>query len=86
MIQQVSTTPNTIGYVPLSHVTDAVKILSIDDISPNQSTMTENIYPLRITLFVIGREEPPPEYRAFFSWIQSRDGQDIVSQNYILLP
>lgn len=86
MIQQVSTTPNTIGYVPLSHITDAVKILSIDGIHPNQSTMVDNIYPLRITLFVIGHEEPSPNYRTFFSWVQSRDGQDIVSQNYISLP
>jgi phosphate transport system substrate-binding protein len=86
MIRQISTTPNTIGYVPLSYVTDAVKILSIDDIFPNQSTMIDNIYPLRITLFVIGREEPPSEYRTFFSWIQSRDGQTIVSQNYTALP
>lgn len=86
MIQQVSTTSNAIGYIPLSHVTEAVKILSIDDIFPNQSTMIDNIYPLRITLFIIGRDEPVAEYRAFFSWIQSHDGQAIVSQSYISLP
>jgi phosphate transport system substrate-binding protein len=86
MIQQVSTTPNTIGYIPLSHVTESVKILSIDDIYPNQSTMTNNVYPLRITLFIIGRDEPPTTYRTFFSWIQSDEGQAIVAQNYISLP
>jgi len=86
MIQQVSITPDAIGYIPLSHVTDAVKVLSIDDIVPTQSTVTDNIYPLRITLFIIGREEPPAEYRAFFSWIQSIDGQAIVSQDYVSLP
>ena len=86
MIQQVSTTPDTIGYIPLSHVIEAVKVISIDDIAPNRSTMMDNIYPLRITLFIVGREEPPAEYRAFFSWIQSPDGQAIVAQNYTALP
>jgi|GEM_PF-1746184 len=86
MIQHVSTTPNAIGYMPLSQVTDTVKRLEIDNILPNQSTVMDNIYPLRITLFVVGREEPPAEYRAFFSWVQSLDGQTIVSQNYVALP
>lgn len=86
MIRQVSTTPEAIGYIPLSHVTESVKVLSIGDIVPTQATVTDNIYPLRITLFIIGREEPPAEYRAFFSWIQSLDGQAIVSQNYVSLP
>ena len=86
MIQKVSTTPNVIAYIPLSHVTDRVKLITIDDVLPSQSTVMDNIYPLRITLFIIGRKEPPTEYRAFFSWIQSHDGQAIVSQNYVSLP
>ena len=86
MIQQVSTTPNAIGYIPLSHVTDTVQLLAIDSILPSQSTVIDNIYPLRITLFIIGREEPPAQYRAFFSWVQSLDGQAIVSQKYVALP
>ena len=87
MIQQVSTMPNAIGYIPLSYATDVIKILSVDGISPTQSAMVDNIYPLRITLFVIGREEPPEAYRTFFSWIQSGAGQEIISQrNYIPLP
>ena len=86
MIQHVSTTPNAIGYVPLSHASEIVKTLSIDSIYPTVSNMIDNIYPLRITLFVIGRIEPPSEYRSFFSWIQSYEGQTIVAGNYIPLP
>lgn len=86
MIQEINNTPNAIGYIPLSHVSDAIQVLAIDDVYPTQSTIEDHIYPLRTTLFVIGREEPPPIYRTFVSWVQSGDGQAIVSQTYSPLP
>lgn len=86
MIQQVTNTPQAIGYIPLSYINGNVSVLSVDDIMPSQATVEDNIYPLRTTLFVVGREEPPPLYRMFLSWVQSRDGQAIVSENYVMLP
>lgn len=86
MIQEVAKTPQAIGYVPLSQLTDSVRVLAIDGVLPSQDTVMDNLYALRTTLFVIGREEPPPIYRTFFSWVQSRDGQSIAAQRYSPLP
>lgn len=86
MIEQVAMTPHAIGYVPFSQVDNRVINLSINAVQPTESNIIDNIYPLRTTIFVVGRREPPPIYRAFFSWIQSQEGQVIVSQQYTALP
>lgn len=86
MIEEVSTTPNAIGYIPLSHISDTTQILAINGVYPTQSTVQDNVYPLRTTIFVIGREEPPAIYRTFISWVQSGDGQAVVAEAYSPLP
>lgn len=86
MIDQVADTPKAIGYIPLNHITSKVKQLTVNYIEATQETMIANIYPLRTTLFVIGREEPSVAYRTFFSWIQSQMGQAVVAQNHVPLP
>ena len=86
MIQQVSETRQAIGYIPLSRVSNAINTLSIDGVSANQTNMLDNVYPLRTTVFIIGREDPPPEYRIFLQWVQSEAGQDVVAEDYVPLP
>ncbi|QPC81801.1 substrate-binding domain-containing protein [Phototrophicus methaneseepsis] len=75
-----------LAYIPLSQLTSQVHALSIDDIPPTQDSVAQQIYPLRSTLFIIGREEPKEPYAALISWIQSTVGQNIVSEHYIPLP
>jgi len=86
MIEQVASTPTTIGYIPFSHTNETVMTLSINGIQPTTDNLSNNIYPLRTTIFVVGREEPPPKYRAFFSWVQSDEGQRVVAGKYNPLP
>ncbi len=86
MIEQVNSIPNAIGYIPFSYHMDSVRSLSINGIMPTRSNLIEHIYPLRTTIFVVGRHEPPPTFRAFFSWVQSLEGQQALGQEYIPLP
>lgn len=86
MLAQVSEFPGSIGYVPMSMVQNSVRTLSIDGITPTQISVTNNEYPLRSTIFVIGRQEPQDHYRAFLGWIQSKQGQAIVSASHVALP
>ena len=66
MIHQVAENEGAIGYIPLSHVTEAVNVLAVDGVLPDAASMRGNSYPLRSTLFIIGREEPSAAWRSFF--------------------
>jgi phosphate transport system substrate-binding protein len=82
MIEIIASTPGSIGYVSMSYADSSVKALPIDSINPTLANVFNNTYPLRSTIFVIGREEPETDYRAFIAWIQSQEGQAVVAQQY----
>ena len=78
----VARTVNGIGYVSMSYLDETVRALSIDGIDPTLANVTENAYPLRSTLFIVGRREPETNYRAFIAWVQSPAGQAVVARHY----
>jgi phosphate transport system substrate-binding protein len=86
MIAQVASNRGAIGYIPFSHNNSTTRALHIDGIAPNTEQLVSNIYPLRTTIFVIGRADPPPQFRTFFSWVQSDIGQASLGAQYIPLP
>ncbi len=86
MISSVSQIPNSIGYVSMSYLDEKVKVLSIDGIKPTPATVSDNTYPLRSNLYVIGLTEPQNMYRDFVGWIQTPEGQQIVGMHYAPLP
>lgn len=86
MIEQVATDPSAIGYVPMSQLSEVVQVLSINDITPDIGSITDNSYPLRYTLFVIGLEEPEAQYRDFIAWAQSVEAQTALGGHFASLP
>ena len=86
MLNIVAEESDAIGYVPLSMIGESVKVLAIKGIMPDPTSMSEQRYPLRSTIYVIGREEPPPAYRNLIGWIQSEAGQAVVAESYTELP
>ena len=86
MLNTVAEEPGAIGYAPLALVDDSVKTLAVDGISPSSNNISKQLYPLRSTIYVIGREEPPPSYRNLFGWIQSAAGQAVVAESHVPLP
>lgn len=86
MLDAVAEERGAIGFVPLSLADDRVRVLAIDGVAPGQAAMTEQRYPLRSTIYVIGLQEPPPAYRNLIGWIQSEAGQAIVAETHSALP
>ena len=86
MLRQIAANIGAIGYLPLAMVNDTVKALAIDGVLPDAQTMRDRVYPLRATIYVIGREQPPPAIYNFFGWIQGEAGQAIVAETHTPLP
>ncbi|MCU0498249.1 MAG: substrate-binding domain-containing protein [Anaerolineae bacterium] len=84
MLKLIATTPGAIGYVSAAFLDQTVKPIAINQIALTSDNITQNRYPLRSTLFIIGLAEPPQDspYRPFIGWIQSPEGQKIVSRHY----
>jgi phosphate transport system substrate-binding protein len=83
MITSVSGLAGGIGYVSLAYLDSSVKAVSVDDVEPTLDNVYNNLYPLRSTLYIVGREEPKDgPYRDFIGWVQSPDGQRAVGQKY----
>lgn len=88
LVASVARQPDSIGYVSMSYLNDAVRALALDGATPTLDNVYDNIYPLRSILYVAGQHEPTasdglePHYRAFIGWIQSPDGQTLVAGDY----
>lgn len=80
MVSSVGAEPDAIGYVSMSYLDENIRALAIDGILPTSDTVYDNLYPLRSTLYVIGTIEPEDDYYDFIGWIQSPEGQGVVSE------
>jgi phosphate transport system substrate-binding protein len=86
MLRSVARQPSALGYVSMSALDETVRALPIDGVLPTADTVYDNTYPLRMTIYVIGRSEPQdddyPDMRSFIGWVQSLEGQQIVAEHY----
>ena len=81
-ITSVARQPGSIGYVSVGYLNESVQLININGVTPTQANVSQNIYPLRTTMFFAGPSEPDGALRAFIGWAQSLDGQAIVAQRY----
>lgn len=86
VVQSVGRQVGAVGYVSLSALDERARALPIDGVLPTADSVYDNSYPLRPTIYIVGRAEPQdedyPEMRAFIGWVQSLEGQQIVEQHY----
>ncbi len=83
--ETVAENPGAIGYGSLSDLSSHVRALPINGVTPTADTVYDRTYPLRTSIYVVGRAEPREDYpamRAFIGWIQSPVGQMVVAQHY----
>jgi len=85
LIESVRQKPGSIGYVSAGADLSSVNVITVDGIAPTQRNIREQRYPLRSTVFVIGKTEPLDEFRTFINWIQSEQGQKIVGLRFASL-
>jgi phosphate transport system substrate-binding protein len=82
VVASVARTPGAIGYVSMSYLSPTVRALPIDGVLPTQTSLVENTYPLRSIVYIVGLAEPEGDYRAFIAWMQSAEGQAVVSRTH----
>ena len=86
MVTSIATLAGGIGYVSISYVDNRVRAVLLDEVAATQDNVTNNSYPLRSIIYVVGVEEPVTDFRAFIAWIQSPEGQAIVARRYAPAP
>jgi phosphate transport system substrate-binding protein len=82
VVRSVARARGAIGYVSMSYLERAVRALSINGITPSIESVFDNTYPLRSIMYIAGAREPTSHFRNFIHWVQSPEGQAIVSRRY----
>ena len=91
VLQTVSQTPNSIGYVSIGFVSNDVKVLPIwynydKIISPTTENLKSKSYPISRELYVVTNGQPTGLTKDFIDYILSPYGQKIVAEEgYITL-
>jgi phosphate transport system substrate-binding protein len=88
MLESVAREIGGIGYLSMSYLNPTVRAVPIDGVPLTPANVAANLYPLRSILYAIGMREPDGsqpldlDYRAFFAWVQSPEGQAVVARHY----
>lgn len=82
----VGDTPGAIGYVGLGYITDKNKVLTINNVLPNEQTVKAGTYQLSRKLYMFTNGKAKGNAANFLSWLQSAEGQKlVVEQGFISL-
>jgi phosphate transport system substrate-binding protein len=80
VIDFVANTPGAIGYVPLSHRDDRVKVVAVEGVAPSPESAANGKYVLSSPLYMIAKSEPQGDLREFMAWLLGNPGQTLLSQ------
>jgi DNA-binding transcriptional LysR family regulator len=80
VVNYVAKTPGAIGYVPISRVSDKVKVVSLEGVMPTPTTAANGQYVLSSPLYLVARAEPQGDLREFVGWLLSEPGQKMLSE------
>ncbi len=92
VVEQVSTTPNAIGYSGMGYANEHVKMLSVskdggEAVPPTSENASKGTYPLArgLNIYIIG--EADGALKHYLAWIMSSEGQQIVEEiGYVPAP
>ena len=76
----VSQTEGAIGFVGLGYIDDAIKALKIEGVEPNVANVMSGDYPIARNLNMFTNGEPTGIALEFLNYIDSEEGQTIVSE------
>jgi len=76
----VEQTPGAIGYVGLGYVSDKVKKIEVEGVTPSESTVKDNSYPLARSLYLYTNNNPAGPAKSFIDYILSIQGQKVVKE------
>ncbi len=85
MLEGVMQDEAAIGYIPISLLQSTVNTLAIEGVMPLIIHITDNTYPLRMTIYAIGQTAPESIYRTLLINLQTLN-YDALNLNYASLP
>jgi len=81
VMQTVATTPDTIGYVSLGSLSDSVKAVKVEGVSPSSETVLSGEYKISRPFLYVAGGELSEAAQMYIDFVMSKDGQAIVEEN-----
>lgn len=82
VITAVSQNPDAIGYASLAAIKDSVKALSVDGVTPSETTVKDGSYPVQrpFVLVTVEGKALSAAAQSFFGYATSADAADIIAK------
>lgn len=82
VITTVAGNPNAIGYASLASVSDSVKMVSVNGVTPSEKTVKDGSYIVQRPFILVTKEDKKLSETAqkFFDYITSSDASEIISK------
>jgi phosphate transport system substrate-binding protein len=71
MVTMVTEDEGAIGFLPLSQATDVVRVVRVDEVLPQITTVGDGRYPLRIEILALSPEQPRGATHEWLAWLQA---------------
>ena len=81
VMQTVATTPNTIGYVSLGSLSDTVKAVDVEGVTPTTETVLSGEYKISRPFIYITGGELTEAAQMYIDFVMSAEGQALVEEN-----
>lgn len=83
MISNVEVNKNSIGYVSAGSLSNRVKAVSIDGVAPTKENIQSQSYIISRPFILALGKSPSELSKDFIGFVLSKEGQEIVSGNYV---
>ncbi|MDD4148059.1 MAG: phosphate ABC transporter substrate-binding protein, partial [Candidatus Cloacimonetes bacterium] len=80
VVSAVGSTPGGIGYTGLGYINSDVKVVSVENITPSESSVKDGSYKLSRKLYMYTNGKATGGVGSFIGWLQSDAGQKIVEE------
>lgn len=82
VVEYVAGHHNAVGYVTMDYVSPEVKVVQIEGELPTLETVRQGSYPLTRELWLVATSPPSEAVQAFFDFVLSPSGQQIVGRRF----
>lgn len=78
--QSVKGDPNAIGYISLADLSDDIKALQVDGVSPSDETILDGTYKIQRPFLFLTKGDAEGATLDFINWVLSAEGQEIIKE------
>ena len=85
VVEHVGRHPESVGYVSMSALTDTVRAVPVEGLSPAPVAVRDGAYHLTRHLYLFSPTGPTPEASRFLDFVHSAEGQAIIGRRHVSL-